>query len=203
MIRRYLTLLVSLLTIIPIHAQMPGKWLAYEGSDGSELIVTISSGGSGKAELTLTRRHEAVSYAEGRRYRGTFRTTGGYYFLVNGSKTANIRWSQTDSTFTISSYSTPAISVKAWLDEAYSTREISDYGDYKKQIVAQWKSDFPTNEDVKKYKWIMEHYFTDYYDDAFDVLLQGNYQIVEQSDDTIVLQNLDLAIPPLTWQRIQ
>ena len=201
---RFAMLLLTLVLSLPLCAQgLSGRWLAWEGSDGLELVVTISSGGAGNAELSLTRRHEAVSYAEGHRYWGTFRATGGYYFLVKGSQMANIRWSQTDSTFTILSYSTPNIAVKAWLDEEYSTRDISDYGDYKKQIIAQWKPDFPKNEDVKKYKWIMEHYFIDYYDDAFDVLLKGTYRIVEQSDSTIVLQNINLDIPSLTWKRIQ
>ena len=95
------------------------------------------------------------------------------------------------------------VSVTAWLDELYSTRELSDYGDYKKQVVAQWKRDFPTNEDVKKVKWMMEHYLTDYYGDAFEVLLEGNYRIVERTDSTIVLKNMELGIPLVTWKCIQ
>lgn len=97
----------------------------------------------------------------------------------------------------------PAVSVTAWLDELYSTRELSDFGDYKKQVVAQWKRDFPTNEDVKKGKWMMEHYFTDFYGDAFEVLLEGNYRIVERTDSTMVLNNTELEILHMTWKRIQ
>lgn len=56
---------------------------------------------------------------------------------------------------------------------------------------------------VKKHKWMMEHYFSDYYDDAFEVLLEGHYRIVERTETSIVLKNLDLDIPIMTWKRIQ
>ncbi len=45
---------------------------------------------------------------------------------------------------------------------------------------------------------MMEHYFTDYYDDAFEVLLEGHYRIVERTETAIVLKNLDLDIPIMT-----
>jgi hypothetical protein len=122
---------------------------------------------------------------------------------VKGSKKVGVRVSQSDSTFVVKQLGKPAVSVTAWLDEPYSTRELSDYGDYKKQVVAQWKRDFPINEDVKKYKLIMEHYFTDYYDDAFEVLLEGKYRIVERTDSTMVLNNTELEISHMTWKRIQ
>ena len=202
--RRVLFLAYAILIASPLFAQrLAGKWLVYEGSDGSELVVTIASGGSGNADLSLVRRSEAVSYGEGSQFWGTFRTTGGYYFLVKGNKKVSVSVSINDSTLVVKQVGKPAVSVTAWLDELYSTRELSDYGDYKKQVVAQWKRDFPTNEDVKKYKLIMEHYFTDYYDDAFEVLLEGNYRIVERTDSTMVLNNTELEISHMTWKRIQ
>ncbi len=182
---------------------MAGKWLVYEGSDGSELVVAIASKGGGQADFSLARRELAVSYGEGSQFWGTFRATGGYYFIVKGLKSEKIQLTQTDSTLVITRRSEPTIKVSAWLNEAYSTRDCSDYGDYKKQVVAQWKRDFPTNEDVKKGKWMMEHYFTDYYDDAFDVLLEGRYQIVERTETSIFLKNLDLDIPLMTWKQVQ
>ena len=180
-----------------------GKWLVYEGSDGSELVVTIASKGGGQADFSLARRELAVSYGEGSQFWGTFRATGGYYFIVKGVKTEKIQLTQTDSTLVITRRSEPTVKVTAWLDEEYSTRDCSDYGDYKTQVVAQWKRDFPNNEDVKKYKWMMEHYFTDYYDDAFEVLLEGHYRIVERTETSIVLKNLDLDIPLMTWTQVQ
>lgn len=201
--RRILFLAYAILIASPIFAQrLAGKWLVYEGSDGSELVVTIASGGSGNADLSLIRRSEAVPYGEGSQFWGTFRTTGGYYFLMKGSKTVDVSVSLSDSTFVVKQRGKPTVTVSAWLDEQYSTRDLSDYGDYKKQVVAQWKRDFPNNEDVKKGKWMMEHYFTDFYGDAFDVLLEGNYRIVEHTDSTMVLNNLELEIPLRTWKRI-
>ena len=182
---------------------LTGKWLIYEGSDGSELVVTIASKGGGQADFSLARRELAVSSGEGSQFWGTFRATGGYYFIVKGLKSEKIQLTQTDSTLVITRRSEPTIKVSAWLDEAYSTRDCSDYGDYKKQVVAQWKRDFLTNEDVKKGKWMMEHYFTDYYDDAFDVLLEGRYRIVEKTETSIVLKNLDMDIPLMTWKQVQ
>lgn len=202
--KRILFLAYAILIASPIFAQrLVGKWLVYEGSDGSELVVTIASGGSGNADLSLIRRSEAVPYGEGSQFWGTFRTTGGYYFLVKGSKKVSFSVSLNDSTLLVKQVGKPTVSVTAWLDEPYSTRELSDNGDYKKQVVAQWKRDFPTNEDVKKGKWMMEHYFTDYYDDAFEVLLEGRYQIVERTETSIVLKNLDLDIPLMTWKQVQ
>ena len=122
---------------------------------------------------------------------------------MKGRKTVGVSVSLTDSTLVVKQCGKPAISVSARLDEPYSTRELSDHGDYKKRVVAQWKRDFPGNEDVKKGKWMMEHYFIDFYDDAFEVLLEGNYQIVERTDSTMVLQNLSLEIPQMTWKRIR
>ena len=110
--------------------------------------------------------------------------------------------SRTDSTLVVRQGGEPTVSLSAWLDEPYSTRELSDYGDYKKQVVAQWKRDFPHNEDVEKGKWMMEHYFQDFYGDAFEVLLEGAYRIMERTDSTMVLKNLSLGIPLMTWKRI-
>lgn len=202
--KRFLTLIISFLMVFPAFSQeLARTWLTYEGSDGSELTVFLMPDGSGYAELSLTRRSLAVSYSEGSQFWGTFRTTGGYYFLVKGSKKVDVIVSKRDSTLTVTKYGAPAISVNAWLDEEYSTRELSDYGDYKKQVVAQWKRDLPKNEDVKKQKWMMEHYFQDFYGDAFDVLLFGKYRIVEQTDSSYTLKNLDLDIPLMTWKRIR
>ncbi len=200
---RYLSILLLFISL-PLFSQgITGNWLVYEGSDGSELVVTVASKGGGQADFSLARRELAVSYSEGSQFWGTFRTTGGYYFIVKGVKSEKIQLSQTDSTVVVTRRSEPTVKVTAWLDEEYSTKDCSDYGDYKKQVVAQWKRDFPNNEDVKKHKWMMEHYFTDYHDDAFDVLLEGRYRIMERTDTSIVLKNLDLDIPLMTWKRIQ
>ena len=202
--KRLLLLACTVFFTSQVFAQgLAGTWLVYEGSDGSELVVTVASGNSGKAELSLVRRMQAVSYGEGSQFWGTFRATGGYYFLVKGSKTVGVSVSLTDSTLVVKQRGKAAISVSAQLDESYSTRELSDYGDYKKQVVDQWKRDFPHNEDVEKGKWMMEHYFIDFYADAFDMLLEGNYRLVERTDSTIVLKNLSLEIPQRTWKRIR
>ena len=202
--KRFLLFACTVLFASQVLAQgLAGKWLVYEGSDGSDLIVTLTSGNAGKAELSLVHRFEAVSYGEGSQFWGTFHTTGGYFFQVKGSKSVGVTVSQTDSTLVVRQRGEPTVSVSAWLDEPYSTRNLSDYGDYKKQVVAQWKRDFPHNEDVEKGKWMMEHYFEDFYADAFEVLLEGRYCIVERSETSIVLKNLGLDIPLMTWNRIQ
>ena len=198
------SLTIVILLSFPAYSQsMSGKWLVYEGRDGSELIVTLTPKGGGQAEFSLVRRMLAGSYGEGCQFWGTFRATGGYYFLVKGSKTVGVSISQSDSTFVVKQVGTPKLSVTAWLDEPYSTREISDYGDYKKQIVAQWKRDFPTNEDVKKGKRIMEDFFNEYFCDAFEVLLEGDYRISELSDSVIVLKKQDQYKQlVMIWKRI-
>lgn len=202
LMRRLTILSVSLLAGFILSAQKPeGRWLVYEGGDGAELVVNIPAEGPGKAELSLTRRHQAVSYGEGSQFWGTFHATGGYYFLVRAVKTVGISLAQTDSTLTVTRRGEPVTKVSAWLDEAYSTRDLSDYGDYKKQVLAQWKRDFPHNEDVAKGKWMMERYFTDFYDNAFDVLLFGEYRIAEKTDSALVLKKCGSDGPRLTWTR--
>lgn len=109
--------------------------------------------------------------------------------------------SLTDSTLVVRQRGESTVSVSAWLDEPYSTRNLSDYGDYKKQVVDQWKRDFPHNEDVEKGKWMMAHYFEDFYADAFEVLLEGNYRVVERTDSTMTVKNLSLDIPLMMWKR--
>ena len=202
--KRILALSVIFILSVPVLSQeVAGKWLIWEGSDGSELTVFLMPDGSGYAELSLTRRSLAVSHGEGSQFWGTFKTTGGYYFLVNGSKKVDVIVTQKDSTLTVTQYSSPTTSIKAWLDEAYSARDLSDFGNYKQQIVAQWKRDFPKNSDVKKQKGIMEHYFNDFYGDVFDLLLFGKYRIVEHTSSSYMLKNMDLDIPLMTWKRIQ
>ena len=200
--KRFILFASTVLFTSQVFAQgLAGKWLVYEGSDGSDLILTLTSGNSGKAELSLTRRFEAVSYGEGSQFWGTFHTTGGYYFQVKGSKSVGVTVSLTDSTLVVRQRGEPTVSVSAWLDEPYSTRNLSDYGDYKKQVVAQWKRDFSHNEDVEKGKWMMEHYFQDFYADAFEVLLEGNYRVVERTDSTLTVRTLIPDIPQMTWKR--
>ena len=181
---------------------LAGKWLVYEGRDGAELVVTVNSGNSGKAELSEVRRFEAVSYGEGSQFWGTFHTTGGYYFQVKGSKSVEVSVTLTDSTLVVRQCGKPTVSVSAWLDEPYSTRDLSDYGDYKKQVVAQWKRDFPHNEDVKKGKWMMEHYLIDYYGDAFETLFEWEYRVIEHTDSTLIVKKLGGALPEMTWRKI-
>ena len=198
--KRTLLLACLILLVGQVFAQsLAGKWLVYVGADGEELVVNLASSGSGQAELSLVQRFQAVSYGEGSQFWGTFRTTGGYYFMVRGSKKVVVSVAQSDSTLVVMQKGKPTISVTAWLDEPYSTRGLSEYGNYKKQVVAQWKRDFPNNEDVKKYKWIIEQFFIDHYDDAFEVLLEGRYKIVERTDSSMVLKNLSLEIPPMVW----
>lgn len=198
--KRTLLLACLMLLVGQVFAQsLAGKWLVYVGADGEELVVNLASNGSGQAELSLVQRFQAVSYGEGSQFWGTFRTTGGYYFMVRGSKKVVVSVAQSDSTLVVMQKGKPTISVTAWLDEPYSTRGLSEYGNYKKQVVAQWKRDFPNNEDVKKYKWIIEQFFIDHYDDAFEVLLEGRYKIVERTDSSMVLKNLSLEIPPMVW----
>ncbi len=200
--KRFILFACTVLFTSQVFAQgLAGKWLVYEGSDGSELIVTLTSGNAGKAELSLVRRFEAVSYGEGSQFWGTFHTIGGYYFQVKGSKSVGVTVSLTDSTLVVRQRGEPTVSVSAWLDEPYSTRNLSDYGDYKKQVVAQWKRDFPHNEDVEKGKWMMEHYFEDFYADAFEVLLEGNYRVLERTDSTLTVRTLIPDIPQMTWKR--
>ena len=201
--KHLLLLFVTFLITTQFFAQnMGGKWLVYEGSDGAELVVSVSADGIGKAELSLTRRHQAVSYGEGSQFWGTFRVTGGYYFLVKVVKTVGVSLTQTDSTLIVTRRVEPETKVSAQLDEAYSTRELSDYGDYKKQVLAQWKRDFPRNEDVKRTKRIMAGYFEDFYADAFDALLFGEYRLIEKTDSTLVLKKPAPGSPPLKWERI-
>ena len=198
-----LTVFILLLSLPAFSQGIAGRWLVYEGSDGAELVVTISSAGTGKAELSLVRIMEAISYCAGSQYWGTFRVTGGYYFQVKGSKKVSVSVSRSDSTLVVRQTGKPTLSVTARLGEEYSTREISDYGDYKRQVVAQWKRDFPYNEDVKKGKWIMESYFTDYYDGIFDYLLEGKFRIVESDGSTLVLKKAGSDNSPLLWKKEQ
>ena len=201
--RRLIALSASFLAGLALFAQNPsGRWLVYEGSDGAELVVSVSADGIGKAELSLTRRHQAVSYGEGSQFWGTFRGTGGYYFLVKVVKTVGVSLMQTDSTLVVTRRGEPVTKVSAQLDEAYSTRELSDYEDYKKQVLAQWKRDFPRNEDVKRAKMIMAGYFEDFYADAFDALLFGEYRLIEKTDSTLVLKKPAPNSPPLKWERL-
>ena len=188
--KRLLLLFILMGTSSQLFSQgITGKWIVWEGGDGADLIVSISADGTGTAELSLVRRSEAISHGEGSQFWGTFRTTGGYYFLVQGVMTEGISWTQSDLTLNIRGLGEPTISVSARLDEAYSMRELSDCGDYKEQVIAQWRMDFLTNEDVEKHKWIMENYFRDFYGDLFDNLLEGRHTIAEKSDSTMVLQN--------------
>lgn len=202
--RRLIALSASFLAGLALFAQnSSGRWLVYEGGDGAEMVVSLSADeSSGKAELSLTRREQAVSYGEGSQFWGTFRGTGGYYFLVKGVKTVSISLTQTDSTLIVTRRGEPVTKVSAQLDEAYSTRELSDYGDYKTQVLAQWKRDFPRNEDVAKSKWMMERFFNDFYADAFDVLLFGEYSIVEKTDSTLVLSRCGSDMPLFKWIRL-
>jgi len=202
--RRLIALSASFLAGLALFAQnSSGRWLVYEGGDGAEMVVSLSAdGSSGKAELSLTRREQAVSYGEGSQFWGTFRGTGGYYFHVKGVKTVSISLTQTDSTLIVTRRGEPVTKVSARLDEAYSTRELSDYGDYKTQVLAQWKRDFPRNEDVAKSKWMMERFFNDFYADAFDVLLFGEYRLIEKTDSTLVLKKPAPGSPQLKWERI-
>lgn len=197
-------LFLCLLSAFPAFSQnLSGRWLTHKGRDGSILVVTVTGKGTGKAELSLTCRMQAVSYGEGSQFWGTFRATGGYYYQVRGQKTESIGLARTDSTLTVTRRSKPTTGVSAWLDEAYSTRGLSEEGGYKQQVLAQWKRDFSTNADVKKSKSAIAAHFADHYADAFELLLEGEYRIVEETEVTLTLQNLSQSVPPVTWQRLR
>lgn len=200
--RAVLLVLAALLPLSLCCQNLTGRWKVYEGGDGSKLVISLLPDGRGLAELSLIRRMQAVSYGEGSQFWDTFRATGGYYFLVEGRKTADLNWTQEDSVLVIETSSVPVDSISTCLDEAYSSRNLSDFGDYKEQILAQWRHDYLDNKDVEKGHWMMEHYFTDYYNDAFEVLLEGSYRIIERTDSIMILKNLDLEIPLMEWRRI-
>ena len=176
-----------------------GKW-CLDGLEDVDFSITLNADGTGSAQMSLAKRHLAVGAAEGYRILGNFRTTGGYYFIVRGQKEAPVSWNLKDSVLSIKMIRDPQVSVSAELDVEYSSRELSDYGDYKKQVIAQWRRDFPGNEDVKKYKWIMERYLTERFTDVFDVFVDGSYEIVETGDSRLVIYNDEIG-EALTWSR--
>ena len=49
-------ILCSLLFFRAEARSLAGQWLVYEGSDGSELVLTVIPNGGGQAELSLVRR---------------------------------------------------------------------------------------------------------------------------------------------------
>ena len=179
-------LFILLFSVATAGAQgVVGKWLAYEGADGAVLHVTLEQDGGGLAELLLVRRAQAVSYGEGSQFWGPFRTTGGYYFLLEGRKTCPLEWQVSGDSLAVRLSGQPEDRVGAELDIEYSSKDLSDSGDYKQQVVKQWKRDFGTNEDVKKYRAIMAGYLRDYYGDVFEVLVAGDNRL------------------PLDWKRIE
>jgi hypothetical protein len=201
--RVVLLVFAALLPLSLCCQNLTGRWKAYEGGDGSKLVISLLPDGRGLAELSLIRRMEAVSYGEGSQFWGSFRAKGGYYFLVEGRKTADLNWSQEDSVLVIETSSVPVDSISTCLDEVYSSRNLSDFGDYKEQILAQWRQDFPDNKDVEKGHWMMEHYFANYYSDFFSIVVCGTYLLLEASDSSVTLKNLIPEIPVQTWHRIQ
>lgn len=202
MLRRITVILVFLLPIAwgnALAQDVSGKW-CLDGLEDGEFSITLNPDGTGSSQMSLAKRHLAIGAAEGWRILGTFRTTGGYYFIVYGKKSAPIRWHIQDSVLSIKVLRDPLVTVSAELDVEYSSRELSDYGDYKKQIIAQWRRDFPTNEDVKKYKWIMEQYLTEQFSDVFDVFVDGDYKIGDITPDSLVIFNDELDVN-LLWFR--
>jgi len=186
---------------VPAAAQgIVGRWLVAE-DDGSEIAVELCSGGTGRADWTYRSMMEAVPYGEGCRWWGTFRMTGGYYFTVKGVKSTSIVWSMRDSTFAISLRGKPSVSVKAWIEEEYSTRDVSEEGGYKKQILAQWREDFTINKDVKKEKERVKEFLMDErYSDIFDVFVAGDYGIL--SCDSVFLSLRELSDSTVKcWER--
>lgn len=202
MLHRFATIVAFLLLLGWGNASaqnVTGKW-CLDGLEDGEFSITLNSDGTGNAQMALAKRHLAIGAAEGRRILGTFRTTGGYYFIVYGKKAAPVRWHIKDSILSIKVLSDPKVTVSSELDVEYSSRELSDYGDYKKQVIAQWRRDFPTNEDVKKYKWIMEQYLTEQFSDVFDVFVDGDYKIEDISPDSLVIFNEELDVN-LLWRK--
>lgn len=49
---------------------------------------------------------------------------------------------------------------------------------------------------------MMEHYLIDYYGDAFETLLEGEYRVIEHTDSTLIVKKLGGALPEMTWRKI-
>ena len=185
--KRYLALLFFSLLSSPLFSQgLIGNWRVREGSDGSSLVVSLYEDGSGVACLSLVRRAEAIQSGGGSRFWGTFRVSGGYFFLVFGDWSCPIEWEAAEDSLSIRSAGQPTLTVDAKLDVAYSTKDMSDWGDYKKEIVSQWKRDFTDNEDVEKHKAFMSEYLESFYSDVFDDLVIGVYSITRDGQAMIL-----------------
>lgn len=154
---------------------IPGKWTVVDNGDGEGLFLQLNKGGTGKAYGKDMTRAVAVSKAAGSQRKGTFRATGGYYFFVFGEISCPITWKKMGDTLTIRVTGQPSKKVTAKLDLESSTRDLSDWGGYRKSIISQWKSDFPSNEDVQKYKYYMGESLDIEYKVYFKSFLTGKY----------------------------
>ena len=133
-------------------------------SPNETATYTFASNGTGKLTWSLYGEYlapqaVASSWREGGRTRHGY--TGGYYFSVEGTCTQNITWKIKDDKITIKFISEGTPSVKATLEEMKP--ESDDYWEvqYKRQLNAQFRADFPTNEDVKKAKKQMREKLVD------------------------------------------
>ncbi len=195
--KRFLVLQSVLLLAIQSHSQdLAGRWLLVDESDGTRMALTLSRDKSGVVEFTTVVRRQAVSYGEGSQFWGTFHTKGGYYFLLNADVKTPFKWTQTDSSLVLAVGKPTCFTVTATLDEKYSTREISDEGLYKKQVLEQWRRDFRENDDVKRDKRKMEAYFKEAYCDTVHDLFEGEHFIMERSDSRIVFPEWEMTRLP-------
>lgn len=197
MINRLPVLLLVFLLAVPLYSQdMTGKWLLVDEGDGTRLALTLLPNKSGSVEFATVTRRLAMSYGEGSQFWGTFHTKGGYYFLLKADVKTPIKWKQTDSSLVIAVGKPPRFTVTATLDEKYSTREISDEGLYKKQVLEQWRRDFRDNDDVRKDKRAMEAYFKEAYWDTVYDLFDGEHFILECTDSRVVFPEWEMTRLP-------
>ena len=154
---------------------IPGEWTLINNGYGEGLFVQLNTGGTGKARAKLTRRALAVSKAAGSQRKGTFRATGGYYFIVDGEVSCPITWTKKGDTLIIRKKGSPTKNVSARLDVESSSRDLSDEGGYRNSVIAQWKRDLPSNEDVKKYKFYLSESLDLEYGPYLNSFLTGKY----------------------------
>ncbi|MBO7243453.1 MAG: hypothetical protein J6V19_07325 [Alistipes sp.] len=129
-------------------------------------VATYNFANNGTGKLTWNFYDEymapqavASSWREGGRTRHGY--TGGYYFSVEGTCTQNITWKIKDDKITIKFISEGTPSVKATLEEMKPESDDHWEVEYKRQLNAQFRADFSTNEDVKKAKKQMREKLVD------------------------------------------
>lgn len=152
---------------------IPGEWVVYDDM-GEEIVLQLGSGGVGKARSIRTYDAVAPSSYTGSQKKGTFRTTGGYYYTVTGQISCSLVWTIKGDTLTVRAKGRPTKKVSAEIDIDRSAWNLSDYGGYRNSIISQWKQDIPSNNDVKKYKTYMGEVLDMSYS-LFETCIPGSY----------------------------